>query len=263
MHKIFKGAVSIALCFVLMAVLPAVNSSADEDVEYVYGEYSDETGYFYFVDDEAGLFDKWQEASLEEELSVIADKYANAGVVTIDSNPFSDAEDYADYYISTMFESQSSVIFLIDMDSRQLVLWANGEARKEITNSVGNIITDNVYRYAHDGEYYEAASKAVKQTYTKLNGGRIASPMKIMSNIAIAIVLSLILTYIIAFCVSSTFKAGAEKLLEGIDSKYSFNDINVVFTHTRREYSPRSSSSGSGGGHSGGGHSGGGGSHGF
>ena len=67
-----------------------------DDVQPVYGEYSDETGYFYFVDDEADLFGKGEEAALEDVLKPIADKYGNAGIVTIDEDYYNDTEDYAD-----------------------------------------------------------------------------------------------------------------------------------------------------------------------
>ncbi len=246
------------LLFILSTL--TVCARSEEDQQLVYGEYSDESGYFYFVDDEAELFGKGEESALEDVLMPIADKYGNAGIVTIDQNYYGDTEDFADEYIDMMFGDDSSVIFVIDMDTRTLTLWGDGDIQKTV-KSIGTTVTDNVYRYASDGDYYNAASKAMEMVYTKLEGGRIATPMKILSNISISVVLALILTYIISFCVSATFKASADELLSGMASRYAFNDINVVFTHKTREYSPRSSGSGGSGG--GGGHSGGGGSHGF
>ena len=231
-----------------------------DDVQPVYGEYSDETGYFYFVDDEADLFGKGEEAALEDVLKPIADKYGNAGIVTIDEDYYNDTEDYADAYIDMMFGDDNSVVFFIDMDTRTLTLWSDGDIQRTV-QSVGTTITDNVYRYASDGNYYTTAEKAMEQVYTKLEGGRIAAPMKILSNLSISVVLALLLTYIIAICVSASFKASAEELLSGIENRYAFDDKKIIFTHKTREYSPRNSGSGSGGG--GGGHSGGGGSHGF
>ncbi|MCR4787660.1 MAG: TPM domain-containing protein [Lachnospiraceae bacterium] len=260
MRKILISALTI---FLGLSMIPSglfLKSRADEDLQLVYGEYSDETGYFYFVDDEADILVKSEEEALEDVLRPIADKYGNAGVVTIGENYYGDTEDFADAYIDMMFGDDSSVVFVIDMDTRTLTLWSDGEAQRKLQGA-GTTITDNVYRYASDGDYYKAAAKAMEQAYTKLDGGRIASPMKVLSNISISVILSLILTYIIAICVSSSFKASAEELLSGIENRYSFEDMDIVFTHKTKEYSPRSSGSGGRGG--GGGHSGGGGSHGF
>ena len=252
------ASVILGLTLGLTCLSPAAYCA--DDVQPVYGEYSDETGYFYFVDDEAGLFGKGEEAALEDVLQPIADKYGNAGIVTIDEDYYNDTEDYADAYIDMMFGDDNSVVFFIDMDTRTLTLWSDGDLQKTLQGA-GTTITDNVYRYASDGDYYTTAEKAMEQVYTKLEGGRIATPMKILSNISISIVLALLLSYIIAFSVSASFKASAAELLSGIENRYEFTDKNIIFTHKTREYSPRSSGSGRSGG--GGGHSGGGGSHGF
>ena len=258
MRKTFLSLISSLLGLFVFSLF-VIRPLAEEDLQYVYGEYSDETGYFYFIDDEAELFDKGEERDLKDVLIPLADEYGNAGIVTVDYDPYDDTEDYADAYIDMMFGDDNSVVFFIDMDTRTLTLWSDGDIQRSI-QSAGTTITDNVYRYASDGDYYTAAYKAMEQSYIKLSGGKIASPMKVLSNISMAVVLSLILSYLIAILASATFKANASELLSGIENSYSFNNIDIVFTHKTKEYSPRSSGSGGGGG---GGHSGGGGSHGF
>ncbi len=245
-----------------------LHANADE----MYGYYAEGTGNLYFIDDGADLFSPEEEEALLDDLERMAG-YGNAGLITTDKNLYSDSEALAAEYIDRQFGSGSDTsVFVIDMDTRNLTVWSTGANLRKVTRAKGLVITDNVYRMASSGDYYDCAHTALSQIGDVLDGTRISQPMKYLSNAALAILLALILNYVILRIVAGNPTSGETELLGSMFTQYKFTDPKVVHTGTRREYSPvesSSSSSGSrssGGGFSGGGgggHSGGGGSHGF
>ncbi|MFR2512814.1 MAG: hypothetical protein ACLS9K_13520 [Lachnospira eligens] len=131
---------------------------------------------------------------------------------------------------------------------------------RTINKAYAETITDNVYTYASDADYYICAMKVYEQEYTLLQGRKIAQPMKYISNALLAIVIAVVINYIIVRVYSSKKKASTKSLMNGLFEYRAFNNCNVVFTHQTKTYSPRESSSGgSSGGGGGGGSSGGGG----
>ncbi len=262
MRKRIYSLLSAVLAIFLFASAPVIFTFADDAAE---GYYNQETGYCYFVDDQAGLLTEKEKEALLDELFPLT-QYGNAGVVTIDYDPQRDSEDYADDYLDYRFGSNvSSTILLIDMDTRNLTVWSLGDNLKKIGRSKGSVITDNIYRYASNEDYYGCCSEGISEIFAVLEGARIAQPMKYLSNAALAILIGLFLNYLLAKFFARNPKAADRELLNSMYAQFRFANPNTVHTNTTREYSPPSSSSGGGGGRSGGGggHSGGGGSHRF
>ena len=129
-----------------------------------------------------------------------------------------------------------------------------------ITKSYANTITDNVYTFASDEEYFDCANTAFEQINTLLEGRAIAQPMKYISNALLAIVLALLINYFVVMFVSRGRKPSNAQLLDGIYSKVEIHNPRMDLTNQTKRYSPQSSgSSGSTSRSSGGGFSGGGG----
>ena len=150
------------------------------------------------------------------------------------------------------------------MDNRYLYIDSYGrKMRKYITSSRADTITDNIYYYATDEEYYVCAQQAFEQIYAVLQGQRIAQPMKYISNALLAFALSMLILFFIIRISSSRRKATDKELLSGIYNSVNLYNAESHFTHQTKTYSPQSSGSsggghsggGGGGGHSGGGHS--------
>ncbi len=231
------------------------------DTVYIYYE-NPTTGYKVFIDDAAGLL---SEAELErlagdpDGMLGITD-YGNVGFATTDYNPYS-ADSYADSWLRSYLGTQSSVLFLIDMDNRRIQVQANNGSRNtiggRITTSYANTITDNVFEYATDGDYYGCATEAFRQVYTVLEGGRIAQPMKYICNALLALALGMLTCYFIAKATSSAKRTTDSEMLMYTNNRVDYTPPTLTYTHTEKKYHPRSS--GGGGGHGGGG---GGGSHG-
>lgn len=225
------------------------------------------TGYFAYLSDEAELFSQEEEAKLEEKMVPIT-AYGNAAVVTArvigqDTNEFA-----KDTYKSLFGGGVSGTIFLIDMGNRNIWICSDGEIYKTITKGYANIICDNVYRHATKGRYYQCASEALSQITVLLDGGKIARPMKLITSVLLALLLSCILNYWMVTMTLGVETPGAAELAGGVAGAAVVTDAVSKVTNTRRVYNPPSKSSGGGGGGfsgggGGGGFSGGGGGHGF
>lgn len=264
MRKHMKKLYLLFICFFLCLGLPTtVFASRETDSSDGSVACNDETGYEIYIDDWADLLSTSEEEDLLEAMEPIT-TYGNVAFVSIDYNPKSSVEKYAQDYGYTHFRNDSYTLFIIDMDYRKICVYSDGEIYKTVTSAYGNTITDNVYSYATDGEYYECAYQAFHQINTLLEGRSIAQPMKYISNALLAVVLALLINYFVVMLLSRSRKANDSQLLDGIYTKVEINNPRMDFLHQTKRYSPQSSG-GHGGGHrGGGGHGGGGGgSHSF
>ncbi len=263
--KAFTLSVIAALPVILNVTVPAMASELSYSLVEENGNYllyeNDNSGYQILIDDAADLFSPGE----EEELIPYMAKSSDGGfvmLVTTDHNEYGDADSYAGNYYRSLIPEESGILFLIDMDTRQLLFYSEGDYHNMLTGSIMDIIGDNIYRYATNGDYYSCAVEAFTEISDVLEGKRIAAPMKYISNACLAILLALILNYFFARIASSAVKPSDASIVESLFSRFTFSDPKVTFLHESKRYSPRSSGSGgSGGGGGGGGHSSGG--HGF
>lgn len=227
-----------------------------------------DTGYRIVLEDDAQLLDRKEQEELAAAMRTVT-AYGNAAFKSISANAYS-AASFADDYYHGLFGTESGTLFLIDMDNRELYLFSDGAIYRTIGKSYADTITDNVYRYASDGDYYLCASSAFEQIGAVLAGEKIAQPMKYISNALLAFILAALLNYFLARSLSRSSKPGTGEILGSISTRFDFQNPRKILTSQTKVYDPPSSSS-SGGGHSGGGgrsgggggHSGGGGGHRF
>lgn len=269
LSQAWKTGVTGAVMFVcvwLVIMCSTVSSEVRAANPIDYGTvYRNENGYEVVFDDDAQLLSEEEAAKLQGEMQLITE-YGNVAFKTISTNGAS-AEDYATDYYERMWEDESGVVFLIDMANRVIYIRTDGKIHKVITNAYANTITDNVYSYASDGNYYMCASEAYAQMNTLLEGGRIAQPMKYICNLLIAAILAFVILYYVVKAFSRAQKPTEAELLEGLQMSREMNNVQSYIARRSKVYSPiivlssdGSSSSGSssgGGGSSGGGFSGG------
>lgn len=233
-----------------LVCVPAVSVKADASV---------------YINDQADLLTDAQEADLYDVMEPITE-YGGVAFVTVSSN-LSSTSSLAERLYRDYFGTASGTLFIIDMDNRQIYIFSDGAIYKRITKSYANTITDNVYKYATNGDYYTCAEKTFSQIYTLLDGGRIAQPMKYISNALIALIAAFLINFIIIKVKASSSKTTKADILRSIFDRCAVDNATQVMTHQTKTYSPPSSSGGGGhgggGGGGGGGHSGGGGGHGF
>lgn len=223
---------------------------------------NEKTGFVAFIDDGQNLITTEQEKLLLERLITLTE-FGNAGFVTTNTS-YSSFKELCRSYYRNMFGDADGSIFVIEMHTRQLGLYSDGASQYIITGSKANSITDNVYKYASNGDYYGCADLAFSQIYTVLNGGKIAEPMRYTSNIFIALTLALFFGFLFVMVKSKIKKASYQEIIKNCDIEFEVGETSAVKTGQHSVYSPQSSSSG--GSSSGGGGGGGGGSfgsHGF
>ena len=239
--------------------------NADRNSGTVYT--NSETGYSVIIEDDASLLSNDEKIQLAETMKDIT-PYGDVAFKSIDYNPYS-TETYIERYYNSIFGTGSGTVFLIDMDNRNIWIYSDGSIYSTITTAYANVITDNVYTYASDRDYFSCANKAFIQEAALLQGRRISQPMKYISNALLAIAIAILINYFIVRQTSRVRKASDNEIVNGVFANNAFNNVSVNFIRQTRTYSPRSSSSSgsssghSGGGGGGGGHSGGGGGHSF
>lgn len=235
-----------------------------QDSSAAYEMYvNPETSYRVMIEDEALLLndEEMQDlAALMQEITA----YGNVAFKTIDSNG-GGTESYARRYYQEQFGTASGTLFLIDMDNRNIWIHSDGAVYKVITTSYANTITDNVYRHASNGDYYDCAAQVYDQILTLLKGQKIAQPMKYISNVLLALILALLLNYGLVSFFARIRKPGRKELLCNGQNRFHYTQPRAFFVRESSTYNPISSGSSSGGSGGGGGgfRSGGGGGHSF
>lgn len=247
------------LIIIILSVISISNVKALSLPEFK----NENTNYSAVLEDDAELLTEEELNKLQEEMKSLTE-HGNIAFKTISSNSTT-TEAYASSYYHTKFGTKSGTVLLIDMDNRYIYLFSDGENYNIVTKDKATIITDNVYRYASNEEYYECARIAFSQVNTLLQGGKISEPMRHISNILIAITVAFFINFIIILVNTSLKKAKEKEIIDNCTVNFNISNVNAHQVGTHREYSPRSSSSSGGGRSSGGGgrSSGGGGGHRF
>lgn len=250
----------LCLFFTMIFIMTLFNCVNAQIMQYT----NPDTNYQVIIEDDAELLTEADMDNLMTDMMPLTD-FGNIAFKSIDNNATSTASYARDYYHGK-FSTTSGSLFLIDMDNRQIYIFSDGNNYKIITSGKAEIITDNVYRYATNKDYYSCASNAYEQILALLNGFKIAEPMRNISNILVALVCGFIMSFIIVMINSKIKDASSNEIVKNCDVIFNVKSITGVKVGTHRVYSPQSSSSGgsSGGGYSGGGgSSGGGGGHSF
>lgn len=256
----------LLLCFLLAINVKAEYAGNAPDASSGSFQNTD-TGYQIILEDDAGLLSKDERTQLSLEMQEIT-AYGNAAFKSVSSNYLS-ASRFAENYYHELFGQQSGILFLIDMDNREIYIFSDGAVYRTITGSYADTITDNVYRYASEGDYFLCASKAFEQINSLLAGRKIAQPMKYISNALLALILAMLANFGLIIFFTRLHKPKTQTILENINRKFTYSNLKAAFTHQTKIYDPVSSGGGhsggghGGGGHGGGGHSGGGGGHSF
>ena len=245
-NKIISLISTITLALLLALLFVPATALADED-------------YRVIIEDEADLFTDAQEADLKKQLEGIL-PYGSAAIVTNEAYNY-DAAELAEERFREYFRDDSATLLLIDMYNRRIQIFSDGAIYRTVTRAKANEITDNIYTYATDGDYYMAAKKTFEQIETVLSGGRITTPMKYATNAAFAVGIVLLINFIIITAQRKkknvTTLTNALAYEGGRGNISAVQSVNAVMTSQKKSRHIESSGGSSGGG--GGGFSGGGG----
>ena len=244
------AAVMLILCLTLGFMLTPIKAQAAEDYT------NPETGYQAVIEDDADLLTDSEETALLENMKPIT-AYGNVMFLSTSINSDT-ALNYAKRQYQSLFGRASGTALVIDMATRTISIYSDGEVNKTITAAYANTITDNIYSYASDRDYYTCAATAYEQELTLLEGGRIAQPMKYICNALLSVVLAILLT----FALLSVMRKNDRPVRKVAAATARVSTVIAArqLLKTRTYYVSESSSSGGGGGGGGGGS---GGSHSF
>ncbi|MBQ6489717.1 MAG: TPM domain-containing protein [Solobacterium sp.] len=246
----------IDLCFCIIAVFVLVLPVCAEGGPL----YTDpDTGYSVYIQDDADILSPEEEAKLAEDMKPVTE-FGNAVFVS-NTEYNSSTPQLAKEYYRTYSGTDSGTLFMVDMYNRYIYIYSDGEIYKTVTRSYADTITDNTYAKASKGLYYECASEAFGQIHTLLEGGKVARPMKVITNILMAVCIAVILNYELVMISRRKKYVSAAQAAEAISSFAAIAAITPKFLKRTKTYIPPASVS-SGGGSSGG-YSGGGGGGGF
>lgn len=211
--------------------------------------------------DKADLLTDEEEALLSEEMDKISEAGGVAFVTNGANDSYSgDASDLAKKYCYDLFKGDSGTVFLIDMYNRRIEIYSTGDIYKLINGTRANGITDNVYEYATNKQYYECARSVFEQMSIVLDGGEIAIPMRYVTNLLMAIGIILFFTYLFTLKGRNAYNnKNTEEEIITPEGKKKISYLTIVKKKLTHEIKRTHSSGGSGGGSSGGGSSGGGG----
>lgn len=248
----------IVLLFPFIIKAEEINETKENETDIIKYVNKD-TNYKVFYEDDANIIIN-SKIVIEEMKN--ATKYGNIAFKTINVNELNSTEQYIEKYYHEIFNNDTGTVLLIDMDQRYIYIYSGQNNYELISKDKARIITDNIYTYASRNDYDGCAVNGFKQINRLLEGKRIASSMKLISNGLISLIISFLFGFLITLNKTKIKKANSKELLKKCKIKFELNNINVKETGTRRVYSPVESSGGSshsGGGFSGGGFSGGGG----
>ena len=219
----------------------------NEEIENNKITNSINTQYKVLIEDNAELLDAEEEEKLQQQMQKLT-QYGNIGLVTINTNNNKSTSAFAESYYKSKFSNESGTIFVIDMKYRKIYIYSRGKNYQTITSAKAETITDNIYKMATKKQYYFCAKEAFEQINTLLEGGKIAEPMKNISNVVLSIMIALLLNFVI-FKAATRNKAASEKeQIDECEQFFEHTEPEAQKTGSHSVYSPRDTGGSSGGG---------------
>lgn len=219
------------------------------------------------VYDFADLFDDNQEKELFKSIN----KYIEAtnmdlAVVTISYNNKHNAsvysDDFYDYNDFGIGPNNSGLLFLIDMDTREIYFTTTGDAIAVYTDYRKNAILDKVFRYMSDERYYEGTNIFINailsyssiesssdSNYTINNDGMLVKDNSFLIGVFIfALIGTIVIILIMAYLNKTVHKANSSRSYLN-NSTMRVNKVRDLFvgSHVSKVSLPSDSSSGIGG----------------
>ena len=233
--------------------------------DYVYGA-TDISETTPIVDGDVTIIDSQnllQDTDAVKESMKAFTPYGKAVFIST-SEGYKNALSLESLYVQYIGHGEDGMLFLIDMNSRQLLVYTDGNVHSVINEAYASTITDNVYKKASNGDYDATVIGIFDMATNLMSGQKVAQPMRAITSFFMAICTAFIISFIIIkIAASGTSIKQTQISNDKIMSRVLFSN---VYKHTHEHVSSTSvgggSSSGGGGG-GGGGHSGGGGGHSF
>lgn len=158
------------------------------------------------VYDFADLFTTTEEADIYNQIDdYITSHNLDLAVVTINSNnkmsPQEYADDFYDYNDFGINSTHDGVLFLIDMDNREIYMSTTGNAIKMYNDYRINSALDAVYQYMTDEDYYEGVTEYIEviSDYASKGLPTVSETKSFSETLLISLGVGLVVTFIIMF----------------------------------------------------------------
>ena len=229
------------ICFIMLF---AISYSAKAAASNVY------------IADDAKLLTEDERDDLQKYLESL-DGNLNYVAVTTEENDFGRSTDeiLESYYNNKYDDTQAGIAFIIDMYHREIILSGYGDTRFLLKKSDEQDVTDNVYRYAMNGEYYDCMLNAFEQADVIVNDGFVLRPMRIIVTALISLIIGFLTPFFIAMRKRSKLSLDTEEreiIMTGAGVIATATVYDTAKRHIARavESSGSSYSGGYSGGHS-------------
>lgn len=223
------------------------------------------------VYDFADLFTATQESILYSEITKFISKSdLDMAIVTIDNNPKNSAmiyaDDFYDYNYFGIGDNHDGLLFLIDMDTREMYITTTGEAILVYDDNRIDKILDVTYLEISNQNYYECANKFIEKAgyyfdlgipdsnkyYTIDENGDYVyeGVVEYDTPYGTIFIISLVIAVVVIFIMGSrhkTIKKATSAWVYMHNSSITYREDTFLTTNTIRVYDPPSSSSGGGG----------------
>ena len=150
------------------------------------------SGYKAYLLDESDLLSSFEEEEVKEAMIPLTE-YGNIAFISGEGSY--SAASTARNLLEEAFPGGSASILLIDMGNREIRIQSAGTLYKTINSQVADSITDNIYRYASNGDFGKTAVMAFRQMNAKMEGRFVETPMRWISNFFLAIFLGLLFNF--------------------------------------------------------------------
>lgn len=153
------------------------------------------TGYIAVIEDPYNNMTIEEEKSIME-VMVLLTHYGNVAYIVTDDSHY-DSAGYANACFDRLFGkgNVNGIVFLIDKE--MVYILTDGAIERVISSRKAEIITDNVYTYAMQNDYYNCGYNAFLQMNQLLEGKNIPKPMEHICNALLALVIGFFFCYIL------------------------------------------------------------------
>lgn len=225
-----------------------------------------------YLNDGANLMPSEDEAQVQEAMEKLSE-YGNVAVVTTNSVAGTTAAYASDKY-GSLFGTESGLLFVIDMDNREIWIETDGYIGRYLTRGKCRTIADNVYVYASAANYAKCAILTLEQALDVMEGRQIPETMAHMSNAVLAVLAGLLINFVVLRMLNRKPEVSTTELTTANRGRATFRSVDESLSSVERRKRPaivilqilwailRAAGESGGSSHSGGGgRSGGGGGH--
>jgi len=213
--------------------------------------------------DEANLLSEDDEASLMARLEKYSSKYsADIAIVTTNDAGGMSSQAYADAYAEKIGQSMSrdeypGILFLIDMDNRQIYMATQGQAINYYDDYRINKVLDNCYNHITDGDYKgtcEAFLKGVRD-YMGRSTSKSArmDAFGVLIRLLIAVVIGAVVTFAMVFRRGGSVTTNSRTYFDASGSHLDAQEDRFMNRTVTRRHIEKPKSGGGHGGSGGGG----------